>query len=286
VFAHRYRARASIRLSGSLGLAEGDEVEDLPIAINNELSDLDRLVVTDARIRTIYRCRAAIADHLFQPARALLYLEAAIERGTIDENDAARIDRASLLLATGEVDAAAELFRTVLAGDPASGRAAQGLAEVERRRTRREPERIDGAKPDAPEIEPWSPTHRAPPDGAHAFLAPGGAEPPTAHLEGGLVLQRLEDSGKWVRLRCENGWECWADRNLLVPIRETWTPTHVIPAGGMASRTAPYAGADDAGEVTGGLEVEVLSRVGDWAHVRFENEWTCWLADEPLQRRR
>ena len=108
-------------------------------------------------------------------------------------------------------------------------------------------------------------------------------EPPVADLQPGLAVEVLEQSANWAHVRCGNGWECWADLTLLVPMRDSWQPTHTIPSAGMASRTAPYPDSDDAGEVAGGLHVDVIARAGSWAHVRFENDWTCWVAGDPLE---
>jgi len=274
--AHRYRARASIRLSGSLGFAEGHDLDDqLPDDLTDELHELDPIVVADPLVRGIYGCRAQIAESLFDATRAIAYLDAAIVRGTVEAASGATCYRATLLMATGDLDRAESEFRAALASDPGFADAAEGLAEITRRRVAPEPV--------APVPNPWSPTHHSPPNGTSAYLHPGGKEPPVADLQPGLAVEVLEQSTKWAHVRCENGWECWADLTLLVPVTDSWTPTHTIPGTGMASRAAPYPNSDDAGEVAGGLQVEVIKRAGSWAHVRFDNGWTCWLAGDPLE---
>ena len=57
--AARYRDRSTLRLSGSLGIAEGDGPVGAEIA--DELHELDRIVVADPLIREIYRHRSSVA---------------------------------------------------------------------------------------------------------------------------------------------------------------------------------------------------------------------------------
>ncbi len=56
-----------------------------------------------------------------------------------------------------------------------------------------------------------------------------------------------------------------------------WTPTHVVPDGGLPTfvehDTAQSAGAD----LVAGLPVQVVETWGDWARVRCENTWECWV---------
>lgn len=274
--AHRYRARASIHLSGSLGFAEGHDLDDqLPDDLTDELHELDPIVVADPLIRGIYGCRAQIAESLFDATRAVAYLDAAIARGTVEASPGATCYRATLLMLAGDLDRAETEFRAILAADPGFPDAAEGVAEITRRRAASEP------ATSAP--GPWTPTHHSPPTGTAAYQQPGGKESPVADLQPGLAVEVLEQSTKWAHVRCENGWECWADLTLLVPISDSWMPTHAIPGAGMASRAAPYPNSADAGEVAGGLQIEVIKRAGSWAHVRFENGWTCWLAGDPLE---
>lgn len=103
-------------------------------------------------------------------------------------------------------------------------------------------------------------------------------------MQPGLPVHLRKRSGNSGHVRCENDWECWADLTLLVPIDDSWTPTHRIAGTRMASRTAPYPNADDAGDLADGLQVDVVGRAGGWAHVRIENGWSCWVAGEPLER--
>jgi RsiW-degrading membrane proteinase PrsW (M82 family) len=55
-----------------------------------------------------------------------------------------------------------------------------------------------------------------------------------------------------------------------------FAPTHRAPAEGLAAWGSP----DPAGQTTaiaGGLQLEVVARVGDWAQVRASNGWTGWV---------
>lgn len=55
-----------------------------------------------------------------------------------------------------------------------------------------------------------------------------------------------------------------------------FAPTDRVPPEGLDSWQAP----DPAGPSTalaGGLELEVIERIGDWAHIRASNGWTGWV---------
>lgn len=55
-----------------------------------------------------------------------------------------------------------------------------------------------------------------------------------------------------------------------------FAPTHRVPPEGLAS----WANPDPAGVSTplaGGLDVELVQQIGDWAHVRASNGWTGWV---------
>ena len=65
---------------------------------------------------------------------------------------------------------------------------------------------------------------------------------------------------------------------------EGWTPTHVIPSGGMNSYGTPDASASPT-PVDEGLEVQVVEQQGDWARVTFSNGWSAWIDARALVRR-
>jgi hypothetical protein len=63
-----------------------------------------------------------------------------------------------------------------------------------------------------------------------------------------------------------------------------WTPTHRVPPQGATS----WAQADPSSAsvpLGGGLELEVVQRLGDWAQVRASNGWTGWVDGRILQPR-
>jgi hypothetical protein len=56
-----------------------------------------------------------------------------------------------------------------------------------------------------------------------------------------------------------------------------WTPTHVVPMGGLRAWAAPDPGASVLADLQAGLPLRVVGRAGDWAQVRAENGWTGWV---------
>lgn len=63
-----------------------------------------------------------------------------------------------------------------------------------------------------------------------------------------------------------------------------FTPGNRVPPEGMDSWQAPNpAGPSTA--LAGGLELEVIERIGDWAHVRASNAWTGWVDARRLTSR-
>lgn len=246
--AQRYRGRGSIVLTGSIGVAEGGEAGTLVDDVPAELHELDRIVVADPRVRPVYAHRAVIADRLFLPARALAYLDAAIERGVVEVTPDVERDRAALRAAIGEGGAA-------------------GVA----------------ATAPAPRADGFVATHRVPPVGLAAYADPTREQPPTARLDPGLPVQLVEQRAAWAHVRFENGWECWVDAKLLVPEGGPWSPTHRVPASGLIAYAAPSPTPRQVGRIDPGLDVELISDYGGWAHVRFENEWTCWVNRNALE---
>lgn len=57
----------------------------------------------------------------------------------------------------------------------------------------------------------------------------------------------------------------------------SWSATHNVPAEGLQARALP----DPAGEViatlAGGVELHVVERRADWAHIEAENGWKAWV---------
>ena len=53
--------------------------------------------------------------------------------------------------------------------------------------------------------------------------------------------------------------------------------THVAPAGGLATWTAPDPGAAPGEVIAEGVPVQVVERAGDWARVECSNGWSAWV---------
>jgi hypothetical protein len=64
-----------------------------------------------------------------------------------------------------------------------------------------------------------------------------------------------------------------------------WSPTHVVPGGGMRSWTEPDPSAAEAATLDDGLPLELVESRGDWALVRAVNGWTGWVDGRQLQGR-
>ncbi len=65
----------------------------------------------------------------------------------------------------------------------------------------------------------------------------------------------------------------------------SWTPTHKVPMQGMTSWAAADPKAPETAKLDPGLELEVVERLGDWAHVRASNGWMGWVDGRALQTR-
>jgi RsiW-degrading membrane proteinase PrsW (M82 family) len=55
-----------------------------------------------------------------------------------------------------------------------------------------------------------------------------------------------------------------------------FAPTNHVPAGGLHSWQAPDPAGPSTG-LAGGLELQVVQRLGDWAQVRASNGWSGWV---------
>jgi hypothetical protein len=62
----------------------------------------------------------------------------------------------------------------------------------------------------------------------------------------------------------------------------TWAPTHRSPRTGVSAWTAPD-GASPAPALDPLLELQVIDRRGDWAHVACSNGWTTWVDGRLLE---
>ena len=60
------------------------------------------------------------------------------------------------------------------------------------------------------------------------------------------------------------------------PAADAFPATHRVPATGADAYDAPGA-ATPTNRLDPGLDVQVLERSGDWAHVRCSNGWETWV---------
>lgn len=64
----------------------------------------------------------------------------------------------------------------------------------------------------------------------------------------------------------------------------TFTPTHVIPPGGLPAWAEPNPSAAPVSTANPGLRVQLLERRPDgWARVAFDNGWIAWVDGNKLQ---
>lgn len=146
---------------------------------------------------------------------------------------------------------------------------------------------------------------------------PDASEKPSGRVEAGSVLIELERLGLWIRVGTPDDKRFWVDGRRLqavaaapepdrpppqtpqqldpvpaAPIPKpapplqtaalAWTVTHTVPAGGLQAWATP----DPAGAVTATLaervELRVIERRSDWAHVDAENGWKGWVDGRQL----
>lgn len=61
------------------------------------------------------------------------------------------------------------------------------------------------------------------------------------------------------------------------PTAPAFRPTHRVPSGGMSAWTAPDPALKAVTRIDGRVELEVLQRAGDWAHIVCSNGWSAWV---------
>ncbi|MEV6341488.1 SH3 domain-containing protein [Nocardia vinacea] len=193
---------------------------------------------------------------------------------------AARNPRAELLETTTEV--ALRLVRDVL--DPAVIKPFAGgipAFDVSAVPTEAVPAVERGSTP------AFHPTHQVPASGMPAWATPDSTRPPVARIEPRVELQILDRSGDWVHIACNNGWTAWVDGRAIEPLAALWYPTHLVPEGGLDAWAAPDPSLGPITSIDPGVELQILGRAGDWAHIACNNGWTAWVdgrAIQPLAR--
>ena len=56
-----------------------------------------------------------------------------------------------------------------------------------------------------------------------------------------------------------------------------WRPTHLAPAGGMPAWSTPVGAGVPTARIDAGVELQVLTRAGQWAHIVCSNGWSAWV---------
>jgi SH3-like domain-containing protein len=151
----------------------------------------------------------------------------------------------------------------------------------------------------------WRPTHRVPAAGLPAWATPGAAGVPVARIDAGVELQLVDRTGKWAHVVCANGWSGWVDGEAITGLMRTvplaspphvnrpvppalasaersWRPTHLVPDGGMAAWPTPDPGGVPVVRIDARVEVLLLERAGQWAHVVCSNGWSGWVDGDAL----
>ncbi|MFF2147583.1 hypothetical protein [Kitasatospora sp. NPDC058190] len=61
------------------------------------------------------------------------------------------------------------------------------------------------------------------------------------------------------------------------PAAPAFRPTHRVPSGGMSAWTAPDPALKAVTRIDGRVELQLLERAGDWAHIVCSNGWSAWV---------
>ncbi|RKT08958.1 hypothetical protein BX285_7330 [Streptomyces sp. 1114.5] len=61
-------------------------------------------------------------------------------------------------------------------------------------------------------------------------------------------------------------------------------PTHRVPSGGMSAWAAPDPSLAALTRIDGRVELQVLERAGDWAHILCSNGWSAWVDGRRIER--
>ncbi|WP_433198263.1 SH3 domain-containing protein [Nocardia sp. CA-107356] len=133
----------------------------------------------------------------------------------------------------------------------------------------------------------WNPTHQVPDVGMPAWATPDPTRPPVARIDPHVELQILEHAGDWAHIACDNGWTAWVDGRaiepLTAPAAAPWNPTHCVPEGGLGAWASPDPRLRLIARIDPGVELQLLERVGDWAHIACDNGWTGWVDGRAIQ---
>ncbi|MEV4239532.1 MULTISPECIES: SH3 domain-containing protein [unclassified Nocardia] len=129
----------------------------------------------------------------------------------------------------------------------------------------------------------FHPTHQVPDNGMPAWVTPDSTRTPVARIDPRVELQILERSGDWAHIACNNGWTGWVDGRAIEPLAAPWYPTHLVPDGGLDAWAAPDPSLGPLTSIDPGVELQILGRAGDWAHIACNNGWTAWVDGRAIQ---
>jgi RsiW-degrading membrane proteinase PrsW (M82 family) len=141
-----------------------------------------------------------------------------------DTNAAAAAPSPAMPAATSATPVATPAMSAAASATPAAAQAAPAAAPAMPSAASATPEAAQAAPaaaqtpPAAPPAPVWAHTHVVPVQGMAAWAAPDPAQPPVAHLSGGVLLVVLEETGAWARVQGSNGWTGWVDGMLLVRV--------------------------------------------------------------------
>ena len=139
--------------------------------------------------------------------------------------------------------------------------------------------------------------------------SPNASEAPTGRIEAGDILTEIERRGMWFHVATPLGKHLWVDGRRLQEVEAveapvdpppeeevaptepepepvsppvqaaapTWTATHAVPPEGLPAWAEPDPGGPVIANLAGRVELRVVERRADWAHVDAENGWQGWV---------
>ncbi|WP_317440821.1 YrhB domain-containing protein [Streptomyces collinus] len=67
------------------------------------------------------------------------------------------------------------------------------------------------------------------------------------------------------------------------PQGKEFTPTHLVPQGGMPAWAAPDPTLEPVARIDARVELQLLERAGDWAHIVCSNGWSAWVDSRAME---
>jgi ankyrin repeat protein len=117
-------------------------------------------------------------------------------------------------------------------------------------------------------------------------LLASGADVSICDKDGDTAQKIAARNGYKDVVRSLKGWSGRASRPLAPAFEaRAWTPTHLVPPGGMAAWDAPDPSRPPMAQLAEQLELVVEASAGAWAQVRAVNGWRGWVDSRLLYRR-